>query len=409
MDCVLLCGLSYNKGGYNMNTSWYDELEFEFNEDDISVKEYDITATPNDFNILTLFNLIDNGVIKMPPFQRNYVWDAKRASKLIESIVLGLPIPQVFLYEKGKNNFYVIDGQQRLLSIYFFIKQRFPTNEGRAALREYLTGDENIDNRVLANDKYFKNFSLRLPSQSISEKNKLDKLKYDTLGDLKHTFEYLRTVRSVMIKQNEPDDDSSIFEIFNRLNSGGQNLSSQEIRMSLYYSGLYKELISLNHNKEWRKLLGNDVEDLRFRDVEILVRVFAMLANHNKYKPSMTKFLNNFSKESSQFDEDTLEYFKNLFISFLKSCSSLKKGDLHSKRGKFSVSLFESIFVAVCYPFFEEKKLVVGKINKDSVKALKDNADFEGATQDSVASTSSVEIRLRKAKELIKLDKEEGE
>ena len=106
---------------------WYDEKDFIDLEENSSVREYDITSTPNDFNIQTLYSLIDNGVIIMPPFQRNYVWDQRRASRLIESIILGLPIPQVFLYEKGKNNFYVIDGQQRLLSIYFFIKQRFPT------------------------------------------------------------------------------------------------------------------------------------------------------------------------------------------------------------------------------------------------------------------------------------------
>lgn len=121
------------------NDNWYIDLCEE--ESETVVKEYDITSTPNDFNILTLFSLIDNGVIKMPPFQRNYVWDKKRASKLIESIILGLPVPQVFLYEQGKNNFYVIDGQQRLLSIYFFVKQRFPTPEGRLILRQYLTGD----------------------------------------------------------------------------------------------------------------------------------------------------------------------------------------------------------------------------------------------------------------------------
>ena len=78
-----------------INDKWYIDLCEE--EPETVVKEYDITATPNDFNILTLFSLIDNGVIKMPPFQRNYVWDEKRASKLIESIILGLPIPQVLV------------------------------------------------------------------------------------------------------------------------------------------------------------------------------------------------------------------------------------------------------------------------------------------------------------------------
>ena len=116
-----------------MEEKWYID-QMDNDEEDVTVTEYDVTATPNDFNISTLYSLIDNGVIKMPPFQRNYVWDERRASKLIESILLGLPIPQIFLYEHKKNSFYVIDGQQRLLSIYFFIKQRFPKKKAAMCL-----------------------------------------------------------------------------------------------------------------------------------------------------------------------------------------------------------------------------------------------------------------------------------
>lgn len=135
--------------------NWYEDAMIESeNEDDGVIKEYDITSTPNDFNISTLFNLINNGIIKMPPFQRNYVWDIKRASKLVESVILGLPIPQVFLYEKGKNNFFVIDGQQRLLSIYFFIKQRFPNLKGKEILRDFLAGDEQINEKFINEESF---------------------------------------------------------------------------------------------------------------------------------------------------------------------------------------------------------------------------------------------------------------
>ena len=276
-----------------MDTNWYVDYNDDMEE---SVKEYDITATPNDFNIMTIFSLIDNGVIKMPPFQRNYVWDEKRASKLIESIILGLPVPQVFLYEQDKNSFYVIDGQQRLLSIYFFIKQRFPTKEGKVALRQYLMGDTKINDEILADDKLFRNFKLRLPALANEEQNKFDKLKYDQLGDYKNTFEIMRTIRSVVIKQNEPDDDSSIYEIFNRLNTGGQNLSPQEIRMSLYYSEFYKELIHLNENPVWRKLLRRDVCDVHFKDVEILLRAFAMLLEYKHIVLLWVNFLTHSQK-----------------------------------------------------------------------------------------------------------------
>src|SRR5260370_27909647 len=80
-------------------------------DDDFQIDEYDLTATPNDFNVLTIFNFIQSGAVKIPGFQRNYVWDIKRASKLVESLILGLPVPQLFLYEESRNKFLVIDCQ----------------------------------------------------------------------------------------------------------------------------------------------------------------------------------------------------------------------------------------------------------------------------------------------------------
>ena len=117
----------------NNNETWFDDYAGEV--DDIQVDEFDITAAPNDFNVLTINSFLESGAVRIPGFQRNYVWDIGRASKLIESLILGLPVPQVFLYEIERNQFLVIDGQQRLMSIYYFVKQRFPRKDKRAELR----------------------------------------------------------------------------------------------------------------------------------------------------------------------------------------------------------------------------------------------------------------------------------
>lgn len=380
---------------------WYDLENFD-DEEGTTISEYDVTVSPNDFNVSTLFSLMDNGVIKLPAFQRNYVWDIKAASRLIESIILGLPIPQVFLYEKGKNNFLIIDGQQRLLSIYFFMKQRFPNTEGRKQLRSYFTGDEVIDASFLSDDQYFTNFSLKLPTPTNTGTNKLDKLKYETLGDYKHSFDFLRTIRSVIIKQNEPEDsDSSMYEIFNRLNTGGQKLKPQEIRMSLYYSRFYKMLFEINNERRWRTLLGQASVDLNFKDIEILIRSFAMLFGYQDYRATMTKFLNHFSQVSGNFDDDLIKYLKDLFISFLDSAETLAEKDFFSQNSKFNISLFESVFVAVCLPYFVQRKLVAGKIEKASLDALKSDEAFVNASQSSVGSKANVTTRMSRAVELI--------
>lgn len=385
--------------------NWYEDAMIESeNEDDGVIKEYDITSTPNDFNISTLFNLINNGIIKMPSFQRNYVWDIKRASKLIESVILGLPIPQVFLYEKGKNNFFVIDGQQRLLSIYFFIKQRFPNLKGKEILRDFLAGDEQINEKFINEESFFDDFSLNLPSPVAPTINPLNGLKYETLGDYKRTFEYLRTIRSVVIKQNEEDEqDSAIYEIFNRLNTGGQNLTAQEIRMSLFYSKFYEMLLRINKNEQWRSFLGQPSTDLHFKDVEILLRSFAMLVHHCEYKAPMTKFLNSFSKEATKFNNETNEYWEKLFESFIESCRELNDKDFFSGSGKFNISLFESVFVVVCENAFNGKKLVNGYVDRESLNSLKVNEQFIESTREGVASRKSVSSRMEAASLMIRL------
>ena len=96
------------------------------NRDESSIGEYEITAAPTDFNVMTLKNFVDRQWLRIPGFQRHYVWDLPRASKLIESLILGLPVPQIFLYERERNNNLLIDGQQRLMSIYYFLNERFP-------------------------------------------------------------------------------------------------------------------------------------------------------------------------------------------------------------------------------------------------------------------------------------------
>ena len=109
-----------------------------------SVNQYELISLPNDFNIKTIIDFIESNVF-LPGFQRNYVWKIKRASRLIESVIVGLPIPQIFLYEQEKNKFSLIDGQQRLMSIYYFRKGRFPKKEMLYDLKSKFIDQNQID------------------------------------------------------------------------------------------------------------------------------------------------------------------------------------------------------------------------------------------------------------------------
>lgn len=375
---------------------WFDP-ETDVDAEDFSVREYDITAVPNDFNIRTIYDFVDSGVVSIPGFQRNYVWDIKRASKLIESLVIGLPIPQIFLYEQSKNKFSVIDGQQRLMSIYYFKKKRFPREERRAKLRKIIQENGVIPLDVMADDHFFKNFNLSLPSALPNQKNQFHGLNYDTLGDYQQSFD-LRTVRNVVIRQTSPDnDDSSIYEIFNRLNSGGINLTPQEIRVSLYHSSFYAMLDRINQHPQWRRLLGQDESDLHAKDVEILLRIFAMLWYSDEYKPSMTRFLNFASRRFKSVNSSDIEYCEQLFRSFLDACVNLESQDFLSKNGRFNISTLEAVFVALAQEPFGTRSLINEQVSSKKLEILRQDQDFVNATHFSTAHSVNVGLRRNRA------------
>jgi len=381
------------------NIEKYDS-EVEINEE-YSVKEYDITASPNDFNIKTLFDFTESGALVIPGFQRNYVWDIKRASKLIESILLGLPIPQIFLYEESRNRFLVIDGQQRLMTIYYFIKQRFPRKEKRVELRRIFGEHGYIPDDVLEDDTYFRKFNLTLSEPEPGVVSRFNKLNYSTLGEHKLSFD-MRTVRNVIVKQNLPEqDNSSVYEIFNRLNSGGVNLRPQEIRASLYHSGFYELLFRLNNNVKWREMNGSEEADLHMRDVEILLRSFAMLIDGENYKPSMVKFLNKFSKKGKAFNEEFLQKLENLFLSFIQACEGLPDRAFFGEQGRFATLFFESVFYAACLDSYKNNLADVKEITESKVKAVFSDQEFLSASREDTAGLKNVTIRLDRAKAII--------
>lgn len=385
-----------------------EEFEIEKDEEEITIRPYEVDCLPNDYNITTLISLIERGYMKIPSFQRNYVWKREMASKFIESIIIGLPIPQLFLFERERNNFLVIDGQQRLVTIYLFKKQRFPKNDkGRNIIRKYLSSGEQIPDSELASDN-FEDFKLKLPSTT-NQKNQLDQLKYDTLStirnfDFKGEFDFNRTIRTITIKQIAPsEDDSSMFEIFSRLNSGGVMLKPQEIRMSIYYSPFYEKIVSeLNLNKTWRKFLGKKEPDLHMGEIEVLVRAFAMLEMSNQYKSPLRNFLNEFSKKAKDFNEEEIDLLSQLFMDFCSSCDKLPADVFRNEKNKFVISLFEAVFVTVCEKIKTEG-LKNRSVTPESLAMLKKDQVFTDYSQGNTASATSVTNRLKRARNIVEL------
>ncbi len=388
----------------------YNEKELEFEgQDDVrdeenetnEIEEYDLTSTPNDFNILTLGSFIDSGAITIPGFQRNYVWDLKKASRLIESLILGLPVPQIFLYEQGRNKFSVIDGQQRLMTIYYFIKGRFPKPDKRPEIREIFVKHGEIPANIFHDDDYFRKFKLYLPSEAKGAASKYHNLSYETLGDLKTQFD-LRPIRNVIVKQNVPkDDDSSVYEIFNRLNSGGVNLKPQEIRSSLYHSEFYNMLHRINSNTTWRSILKNPNLDLHLRDFELLLRAFSFVYEKDNYAAPLAKFLNTFSKKAKSFSNEIILHAEKVFIGFMDLIDSFPKDlFINERTNRFNAFLFEAVFFAVCKDSITNSNLDFKEVSVDKINQLEESPEFINATQVGTTSTTNVDSRFDKATEI---------
>jgi uncharacterized protein with ParB-like and HNH nuclease domain len=380
----------------NSVREWYDD--YAYGDDDFDIDEYELTSTPNDFNVLTINSFIESGAVKIPGFQRNYVWDIKRASKLIESLILGLPVPQIFLYEEGRNRFLVIDGQQRMLSIYYFMKGRFPKKEKRSELRRIFDERAIIPDSVLHDDDFFIPFKLSLPQPLPARTSKFRGLNYQTLGDYKSQFD-LRPVRNVVVKQTKPsDDDSAVFEMFNRLNTGGINLRPQEIRTSLYHSPFYDMLYRLNLDPRWRRIVNLPDPDVHMKDVEVLLRGFAMLVNGDEYRPSMARFLNQFSRKCGNNDAAKNQYLEQLFGSFLDAAANLSPDAFVSSRTKrFSIALFEAVFTAAGRDAFSNRTLITFQLAADYVRRVDADPEFLQASEKASADKANVAKRLERA------------
>lgn len=388
---------------------WFDDASSD-KKVDYPIDQFNVISSPNDFNITTLFNFIKKRVVIIPGFQRNYVWDKRKASKLIESLLVGIPVPQLFFFEQGPNKYLVMDGQQRLMSIYYFIKGKFPIKSKRSELRKIFDECGEISQDIFDDSDYFSEFKLDLydaDSEQEKRPSKLHGLSYADLGHYQTTFD-LCTIRCIFIKQ--VSSQTAIIEIFNRLNTGGTNLNPQEVRMSLLYDTEFHEMLNrLAIKREWRKIVGfPEPDSSRMKNLEIIFRGFAMLIKGGKdgkdYSPLMNNFLDKFLEKAKELPRNDVKYLESLFESFLDSCSELLDDSFQMSSNRFSIPLFEAIFVAVCRELYEKKQFVVGKVVPETVKKLKEDEEFKNSlVRGGTASKGNVSKRLERAHKIIQV------
>jgi len=256
---------------------------------DVSLKE--VLSKDWDPSIKELYELkTDGDLILDPDYQRNYVWNLKKASRLVESVLMRVPIPPIYLSEEKSGNFLVIDGQQRLKSLFGFIDGKLEIYDAKL--------------------KKWRNVKFKLQGlETLTNLNGLTYLELQKPLQKQFKTSCLKVVK--ILKQNSPQLK---YDIFERLNRGAVALTAQEVRNCIYH-GSYNDLIKkLATNKDYMHVLGQEAPHKRMQDRELVLRFLAFYhTTYHKYTPPMKEFLNVDMRNHRDLKEKELEELEKLF------------------------------------------------------------------------------------------------
>jgi hypothetical protein len=194
-------------------------------------------------------------------FQRGLVWRQYQKDRFVESLLLGYPVPGIFLVQQQDKKLLVLDGQQRLKTL-----QAFYGVNG-------------------------------MPGFELEDVADMFKgLRYDTLlPEQRRTLDNTFIHGTVVKYDPSRKGDDAVYQVFERLNTGGSNLTPHEIRVALYNGSFVRLLRDLNSDENWRKLYGP--QSIRLKDHELILRFAAFLLSADKYKRPLKRFLNEFVRE----------------------------------------------------------------------------------------------------------------
>jgi hypothetical protein len=353
----------------NMAVSELEDVLVELEADEEGGPEppvrYSITSYGADMPVDSIINRMENKDLIIPEFQRSFVWPFRRACQFVESLLLGLPVPGVFLSrEEPSGKLIVIDGQQRLKSIYWFWKGNFqPTGEV---------------------------FSLKWVQPTF------DGLTYKSLSDEDRRQFNNSIIHATVIRQDAPpNDNSSVYRIFERLNTGGMQLQPQEIRSAVRYKTSFNALLKeLNRTPSWRKLFGPPHS--RMRDQELILRFFALYFNWQQYTKPMKSFLDTFMDKNSDLTTHTDRDLRRLFVPTVKKVYSALGSKALKPRQAVNAALCDAVLIGVA------QRLQKGPIRKletvlECYELLREDTAFLRLLETSTSDEQNVKARITAA------------
>ena len=292
--------------------------------DEPSTYRYRITAYGADYPVDALVKRIDSKDIIVPTFdpettfenitgfQRHFVWTKSQSDRFIESLLLGLPVPGIFLVVQQDGRLLVLDGQQRLRTLYSFYTG-------------ILGGKQHALGKV---QKEFEGKTYKM--LDAEDRRRLD----DSI------------IHATVVRQDEPSDDqSSVYMVFERLNTGGTALHPQEIRVALYSGSFMNFLRGVNEFGAWREIYGQ--KSKRFRDQELILRFFALLYRSGSYQRPMKDFLNDYASANREFQLRSKEEMESIFKNTITTVRQSLGPKAFRLQNAINVAVMDSMLVGI--------------------------------------------------------------
>ncbi len=255
---------------------------------------YNITSFGTDISFREIVSMYKDGDLEKPELQRKYVWTKVEASRFIDSVLLGLPVPSIFLAKSANEKRLIVDGYQRIMTVY-----------------DYMEGIFSGDGKVF-----------KLSNSEVIHPNWRGKAFSELTEEQKRKIRYT-PIHAIVFEQKHPQDDTGMYQIFERINTSGKTLKPQEIRNCVYHGKYNKFLFDLNKEQMWRKIIGDDKPDSRMADIELILRFFAFsnILNREEMKQkqiNLVRYLNNYMKENVNIDDDEITKMKLLFVETMR-------------------------------------------------------------------------------------------
>ena len=338
---------------------------------------FEVASYGWDSDVEGLVKRLNRGDIKLPGFQRGFVWGLLEQSRFIESLILGLPVPNIFLaQDRDTKTLNIIDGQQRLKTLQRYLDGKFSISNSKKIHPDLRGCYFNSDVAKGTKSRVLEDTDERTLSDSI--------------------------IHSIVIRPDASSDspdygyeyNNAVIQIFRRLNTSGKALQPQEVRSCIFYGPFDDLLHRLNKNETWRSLFG--AEHSRYKDVETILRFFALYESFEEYKAPMPSFLDRYMEKNRNVDDATLGEFRELFETTTNRLLEACGDSLFKTGGTLLLSKFDAVTVGFAKTISADVALDVADIRSKIERLLADE-DYINSTAEFINDTGNVRKRVKAA------------